>query len=152
MSNSFPPNPITPNLYDTDFVQWAEQQSDRIARKDLHHIDWANVAEEIADLGRREKRELENRLDVLLNHLLKRGYVDRPNDYRGWELTIKEQRKQLRRLLRDSPSLRRHYDTVRPEFWQEVRTDVADEYPAAPLPDTDPFPIALDPLLTDCFW
>ena len=55
-------------------------------------------------MGASERRELINRLAVLLAHLLKWHYQP---SFRGrsWQLTIKEQRRQLQRLLKDNPSL-----------------------------------------------
>jgi len=55
-------------------------------------------------MGASERRELINRLAVLLAHLLKWHYQP---SFRGrsWQLTIKEQRRQLQRLLNDNPSL-----------------------------------------------
>jgi hypothetical protein len=55
-------------------------------------------------MGASERRELINRLAVLLAQLLKWHYQP---SFRGrsWQLTIKEQRRQLQRLLKDNPSL-----------------------------------------------
>lgn len=55
-------------------------------------------------MGRSEMRELVNRLAVLLLHLL--TWEFQPG-LRGnsWRLTVKEQRRQLARHLRDNPSL-----------------------------------------------
>ncbi len=62
---------MTAKLYDRDFYAWANEQasllrSGRVAEADIEHI-----AEEIETMGRSEKRELVNRLTVLLLHLLK---------------------------------------------------------------------------------
>jgi hypothetical protein len=57
------------------------------------------LIEEIEGLAGRDKRELESRLEVLLSHLLKRIYVKSENDIGGWELTIREQRNQLKKIL-----------------------------------------------------
>lgn len=56
-------------------------------------------------MGRTEKRELVNRLAVLLLHLLKWRYQP---SLRGnsWRLTIKEQRFRLESHLADNPSLK----------------------------------------------
>jgi len=55
-------------------------------------------------MGATERRELINWLAILLAHLLKWHYQP---SFRGrsWQLTIKEQRRQLQRLLKDNPSL-----------------------------------------------
>ncbi|MGH8555990.1 MAG: DUF29 domain-containing protein, partial [Methylococcales bacterium] len=53
-------------------------------------------------MGASERRELINRLAVLSAHLLKWQYQP---SFRGrsWQITIKEQRRQLQRLLNDNP-------------------------------------------------
>ena len=139
-------------LYDTDFVRWTEEQAESLQKHNVEAIDWQNIQEEIIALGRSEKHELENRLEVLLEHLLKRGYIDSTYDNRGWEITIKEQRKQIRRLLRDSPSLKKYGEALIAEIWQDARSDVQDLYPTISLPETNPFSESLDQLLTVTFW
>lgn len=60
-------------------------------------------------MGRSEKRELVNRLTVLLLHLLKWRYQP---GLRGnsWRLTVEEQRRKLSRHLADNPSLKSKLD------------------------------------------
>lgn len=55
-------------------------------------------------MGASERRELINRLALLMAHLLKWQFQP---SFRGrsWQLTIKGQRRQLERLLKDNPSL-----------------------------------------------
>lgn len=139
-------------LYQQDFVQWTEEQARHIQNQELDAIDWQNIQEEIAALGRSEKHQLDNRLEVLLEHLLKRCYINSTYDNRGWELTIKEERKQIQRLLRISPSLKNYVETVLEEIWQDARSDVQDIYPNITLPDTNPFSEDLETLLTKTFW
>ncbi|MGB3208312.1 MAG: DUF29 domain-containing protein, partial [Crinalium sp.] len=76
-----------------------------------HQIDWQNIAEEIEDMGRSEKRQLESRLEVLIMHLLKWQF--QPNlRSRSWQLTIKEQRLRLEKLLQENPSLQSNLSEV----------------------------------------
>ena len=90
--------------YDLDFHAWANEQSKLLRTGRLSDIDAVHIAEEIEALGRSERRELVNRLSVLLLHLLKWScQPDRRG--RSWELTIKEQRRRLARHLQDNPSL-----------------------------------------------
>jgi len=96
-------------LYEQDLVLWSEQQAEALREAagsgiDLP-IDWENVAEEIASLGRAEKRELVNRLTVLLTHLLK-WQAQPGRRSTSWRLTIIEQRRKLERHLEDNPSLK----------------------------------------------
>ena len=58
-------------LYDDDFLAWCEQQAALLRAGRLEELDVANVAEELETMGRGERGELENRLEVLLMHMLK---------------------------------------------------------------------------------
>ncbi len=91
--------------YDADFYGWASEQAALLRAGRLTDADIANIAEEIESTGRSEKRELIDRLAVLLQHLLK--WRTQPN-LRGssWRLTIEEQRRRLWTHLGDNPSLR----------------------------------------------
>jgi hypothetical protein len=92
------------NLYATDFFAWTQQQAALIKAGKCSKLDLEHLLEEIEDMGKREKRTLESRLEVLLLHLLKWQYQPA---YRGksWHLTIKEQRIRLSEHLQDNPSL-----------------------------------------------
>ncbi len=90
--------------YDADFHAWANEQATLLRAGRLSEIDVEHIAEEIETLGRGEKRELVSRLSVLLLHLLKWAHQPERRG-KSWELTIKEQRRQLARHLRDNPSL-----------------------------------------------
>ena len=57
------------NLYDSDFYQWSQQQCHFLKSGQWNELDIANLAEEIEDIGKSLKRELEGRLKVLLVHL-----------------------------------------------------------------------------------
>jgi hypothetical protein len=97
------------SLYERDFYAWANEQAALLRAGKLDSADIENIAEEIESMGRSEKRELINRLAVLLLHLLKWRYQP---SLRGnsWRLTIKEQRYRLRRHMSDNPSLKSHLD------------------------------------------
>ena len=140
------------SLYEQDFVLWTEEQSRSIANRDIETMDWENIQEEILALGRSERYQLENRLEVLLEHLVKRCYVDSTYDNRGWELTIKKERKQIRRLLRSSPSLKNYLIQIFSEIWDDARSDVEDIYPQIDFPEICPFPDDVDRLLAESFW
>lgn len=92
------------SLYDTDFVLWLEEQVAHLHAGRLHALDVDNVAEELESLMRSERRELRNRLEVLILHLLK---WDHQPDQRSnrWRSSVAEQRRRIRDLLQDSPSL-----------------------------------------------
>jgi hypothetical protein len=90
-----------------DFHGWLTQQA-ALLRSGLPGVDFDGVAEELEAMAASEKRELKSRFVVLLVHLLKCGWCDGAKSARGrgWQLTIREQRRQLATLLEDSLSLR----------------------------------------------
>ena len=92
-------------LYEQDFYAWANQQAALLRAGRLTDADIANIAEEIESMGRSEKRELVDRLAVLLLHLLKWEFQP---GLRGnsWRLTVEEQRYRLERHIADNPSLK----------------------------------------------
>jgi hypothetical protein len=99
--------PSSGTLYAEDFYLWTQQQAALLRTGKWQELDYENLAEEIESVGRSEKRELGNRLAVLLTHLLKWQYQpERRLARHSWEDTLWEQRRQLVALLQDSPSLR----------------------------------------------
>jgi hypothetical protein len=97
------------NLYDKDFYAWANKQASLLRSGKLAKADIENIAEEIESMGRSEKRELVNRLTVLLLHLLKWQFQP---GLRGnsWRLSIEKQRYRLEDHLKDNPSLTSQLD------------------------------------------
>jgi len=116
------------DLYFRDFYAWATEQAALLRAGRLSSADIANIAEEIDSMGRGEKRELTNRLAILLTHLLKwRAQPERRE--RSWLATIREQRRQALRVLRDNPSLR-------PQL-EEVMADAYGDAVQAAIRETD---------------
>lgn len=91
--------------YDTDFYTWTQQQAGLLKAGRFSDVDIENIIEEIESMGRSEKRELESRLAVLLQHLLKWQYQPARRG-KSWELTIKWQRMDFLKVLRDNPGLK----------------------------------------------
>ncbi|MBW4550856.1 MAG: DUF29 domain-containing protein [Aphanocapsa sp. GSE-SYN-MK-11-07L] len=95
----------TTTLYEQDFYAWTQQQAELLRSGKLDDLDIDNLVEEIESLGRQERQELENRLGVLLGHLLKWHYQSNARS-KSWFYTIKEQRRKINRLLDQNPSLK----------------------------------------------
>jgi len=95
--------------YNADFYAWVTHNTELMRQGRLSEIDIEHIAEELESMGKSEKRELTNRLAVLLSHLLK--WEIQPG-LRGnsWKYTIKEQRIKISDLLEDSPSLNRELE------------------------------------------
>ncbi len=93
------------SLYQKDFYGWTQQQAEALAEKQISALDWQNLQEEVKSLGKQEYRELVSRLTVLIGHLLKWEYQPEKRS-RSWFLTIREQRRAIRRHLYRNPSLK----------------------------------------------
>ncbi|CCD28749.1 conserved hypothetical protein [Candidatus Glomeribacter gigasporarum BEG34] len=94
----------TRTLYEQDIVAWANEQAEFIRSGQFDLLDRAHIADEIEDVGKSERRELANRMAVLLAHLLKWQFQP---GRRGasWQRTIKEQRRAIALHIQDTPSL-----------------------------------------------
>lgn len=91
--------------YNRDFYAWAVHNAELIRQGKLSEIDVENVAEELESMGNNNKRELVNRLAVLIAHLLKWKFQPMRRS-KSWTLTIKNQRFEILDLLEESPSLK----------------------------------------------
>lgn len=102
------------NLYERDFVAWSTQQAEALraaARGGSNQvIDWQNLAEEIEDLGKSVRRELQSQIRRIIRHLLKLEHSPATEPRRGWEESIVDARAEIEDLLDVSPSLRTGLD------------------------------------------
>jgi uncharacterized protein YeeX (DUF496 family) len=96
---------ITNATYEQDYYTWLIKSAELIRQGKFSEVDIENVAEELEGMARSDKRQLVNRFAVLLSHLLKWKYQPERRS-KNWERTIKEQRKRILLLLKESPSLK----------------------------------------------
>ncbi|MFN3546027.1 MAG: DUF29 domain-containing protein [Mesorhizobium sp.] len=134
--------------YDEDFALWSAEQAALLRAGRLDGLDRENLAEEIESLGRSDRREIENRLQVLLAHLLK--WRHQPNGQSGsWRATIRDQRVRIAKVIKESPSLRGHPGKALSEEYGNARLTAADEtgLPENAFPAACPFTVEqiLDP-------
>jgi len=140
------------SLYDRDQHLWLEEAIAKLRVKDFQGLDLVHLIEELEIVAGRDRAEIENRLGVLLAHLLKRLYVQSEYDYRGWEITIREQRRHLKIALQQSPSLKRFFVEAFDRAWQDALIEVREDYPQVSFPDQWQFSRDVDILLTQKFW
>jgi len=98
---------VESSLYDTDFFEWTQYVGEGLRQGRLSEADLEHVAEEIVDMGKRDRRELRSRMIVFLMHLMKWAAQPERREGSTWKATIDEQRDQIDGILGDSPSLRR---------------------------------------------
>ena len=105
-------------IYERDFYGWTQEQAQLLRNHEFTQLDLDHLIEEIEAMGRSERRQLANRLELLLMHLLKWHYQPALRG-RSWALTIQEQRRRIAKLLRQNPSLQ--------PLLQEIFTDVYED-------------------------
>ena len=112
-------------------------RSGRAGEADLEHI-----AEEIEDIGKRERRELLARLRTIVGHLLKWD-VQPDRRSRSWELTIRVQRRDMAKVLAEMPRRDPFLEENLPEVYDDARVDAMAEsqLPESEFPNTCPFPL-----------
>jgi hypothetical protein len=109
-----------------DWFAWTQHQALALREGRLADLDLETLAEEIETLGRSEQSEIENRLSVLLVHLLKWCYQPSQRSS-SWAGTINEQRRKIRRRIAQSPSLLSYPDLVFAEEYRDARRQAAIE-------------------------
>jgi hypothetical protein len=138
-------------LYDRDFFAWANEQARLLRAGRLSDADIEHIAEEIESMGRAEKRELVNRLIVLLQHLLKWQFQP---SRRGssWEATILVQRHALERHLEDNPSLKNALTLAIEQAYRDAVLGAAGEtdLPRKTFPVSCPW--TFDQIMNEDFW
>ena len=137
--------------YHTDFYAWTVEQATLLREGRLGSADVANIAEEIESMGRAEKRELANRLTILLLDLLKWHFQP---GFRSasWNSSIREQRIRLRDHLDDNPSLKAELDDAFARAYKLAVIAAAREtgLPEADFPKTRPYDFKQ--VVGDEFW
>jgi hypothetical protein len=129
-----------PIRYEDDLFAWTQEQAALLRAHAVDGLDWENLAEEIESMGGRDRRELESRLAVVLLHLLK--WQAQPA-LRGssWRKSLRTQRREIRKLLKQSPSLRREVPGLIHSAYTDAVKDAIDEtgLRAGIFPDRCPY-------------
>jgi len=149
-----PPTLPPADLYERDYYTWTQEQARALREHRLEELDWTNVAEEIEDLGKREKRALRSQLIRLVSHLIKFAYardVMWTNNSRGWELSIRGARREALMYLDENPGLRPHVPQIFQSAYGSARLEVMKtlRLPDSAIPEAPPW--ALDEILDDAF-
>lgn len=134
------PGATLDHLHDEDLFHWSQEQAKLLEEKRFGELDLINLIDEVRALGASEKREIRNRLAVLLMHLLK--WCHQPGRHSSsWERTIADQRRELAEVLADNPSLRRYPDQVLDQAFGSARLQAAREtgLDLTLFPTTPPF-------------
>ena len=110
--------------YQEDLYAWTQEQAQLLRSRQLAKIDIANLIDEIESMGKSEKRALKSRLSILLMHLL--NWQFQPN-FRGtsWQLTLRTQRRAIKDLLADNPSLKHWLIETMHDAYEQAQDDAS---------------------------
>jgi hypothetical protein len=95
---------MTSDLYEEDFFEWTRRNAELLRAGRLQQADIEHIAEEIEDMGKRDRRELKSHVRLLLIHLLKWQLQPRRRS-RSWNDTIISERIEIDGILKQSPGL-----------------------------------------------
>ena len=117
-----------PNLYETDYYGWLEQQKKYLINHQYDRLDLDHLIGEIEAMGG-ELDTLESRLTTLILHLLKYQYQTQvlnpvlPEPYNGreWLATIDRTRLAINKLVTKKPHLKTVLDTCLAEAYPDAR-------------------------------
>ena len=113
----------TNDLYERDFYSWSIQQADALKSRDLKAIDWENVIEEIADLGKTQQHNWEAFCARVIEHMLKIDYYREATEkvLEHWLQEILDFRQKMAKLIKQNPGLKGQYAEMFAEAWDDGR-------------------------------
>lgn len=97
-------SPVTTD-YEQDLAVWYQRQAELLRARRFNELDLANLIEELDVAVGNLRKELANRLEALIMHLLKCQF-QRERLCGSWKGMLTEQRSTIGRHLEESPSLR----------------------------------------------
>lgn len=111
--------PEADSLYETDFYAWTQAQTQLLSGRRIDALDVVNLLDEVESVGRNQRAAVESHLRVLIIHLLK--FVVQPERATpSWRRTLRNQRREIARLLTRSPSLRDYPAGVLAETYDDA--------------------------------
>ena len=134
----------SPDLYERDYYAWVQQQVRALRERRIEGLDWDNLAEEVADLGKSEKRALRSQLARLVEHLLKIDVAPartRAQNLRGWQVSVRAARRAITELLEENPSLQPELPQIYLRAYLDGRDEVLAslKLPESAIPEEPPW-------------
>ncbi|MDZ8089832.1 MAG: DUF29 domain-containing protein [Nostoc sp. DedQUE12b] len=129
-------------LYEQDYYLWLRTTINELRAGQFSSVDLDNLIEELEDMGRNHKRAVKSLLIRLFEHLLKLIYWDmeRERNQGHWKGAIRTFRREIKDLLKESPSLKPYILEIFDECYQDARKEASDRsqlaidiFPAIPI-------------------
>jgi hypothetical protein len=133
-------------LYDTDFAEWSARMAELLRAGRMSEVDLEHVAEEIEDLGKRDRFAVYSQMLRLLLHQIKRR-IQPEQESASWRHSIINSQVRIMHKLKDSPSLVGYLEQELPDIYVRAARGALFEtgVKSSNLPDQCPF--TLDQLL-----
>jgi len=140
-----------PCLYDEDFCAWILATIKLLRQRQFTEIDITHVAEELEDIGKRERRSLEGHIRNVTLHMLK-WYSQPEKRSVSWRQSIRNGRIEIQKLLRDSPSLVGQVSQMLNDEYPAARADAVDETGLSEETFPTQCPFTAEQVLDTGFW
>jgi Domain of unknown function DUF29 len=137
-------------LYELDFFEWTQRNAELLRQGCLEAADIPHIAEELTDMGERDRREVRSYLRRLMMHLMKWHFqADRRTT--SWSASIADSRAELEDIFEQSPSLRRLAAESFGQIYPRARRQASAEtgLPQSAFPTECPY--SFDQLMDDDF-
>jgi hypothetical protein len=144
------PPPIA-DLYEADYSRWLFENARMLREGRFSEADIENIAEELEDMGRSEKRAVGSHIAVILTHLLEWQFQPDQRSSR-WRGSIYNARTSVDDPLSESPSLRNRVPELVTDRYRIARNNAIIE--AGLAEDTFPLDCPYNPeqVLDPDFW
>lgn len=134
-----------------EFEVFVAAEQRRVLAAGCDYFDIEELVEEIEHLGGSEKREIRDRMQVLLAHLLKWEFQpDRRSN--SWRATVTEQRSEIASVIRRNPSLKSSPETAIASVYKAAAMRASNEtgLPLSHMPATCSYGVS--DILDHQFW
>ena len=91
--------------HEKDVYGWAVHTAQLLRDKKMNEVDFDGIVEELEEMVGNNENQLINRLSLILTHLLKWQFQPTMRSH-SWVYTLEEQRKRIKILLKQNPSLK----------------------------------------------
>ena len=114
-------------LYEIDDYLWIQETIKLLKEKQFNKLDLENLIEELDDLGKERKHQVESFLEQIIRHLLLLQYWsdEYERNYRHWRSEIINFRTQINKRM--TTNFKNHLQTNLSEIYQQARKYVKEK-------------------------
>lgn len=137
--------------YEEDFYGWSMATVGLLREKRMGDLDIEHLIEEMESMGHSVVDQFVNRLTILIAHLLKWQYQPFRRG-RSWQLTLIEQRRRIKKLVQENPSLKSKMEAAFIDAYEYALYQAERETELSPKTFPKDCPYTFDQCLDDEFY